>query len=213
MLALGADCPLYTPPKNPNMAFEDISFQTSDAVTLRGWFIPSTCTATSPNRHLPCLVLSHGLTALKEMDLGLFASHFAAALPLHCLVFDQRGFGASDAAPGQPRGEIIPAVQISDLRDAVTYAQARPDVDAGRVGLWGSSYSGGHVLWAGAVDRRVRAVLSQVPMVDGWENARRLMRADLLPGIERAFQDGMCGPRVDLECGELTREDGVSGLV
>lgn len=120
--------------------------------------------------------MAHGFSALKEMDLNIFANHFVSNLSLSCLVYDNRGFGDSDSKEGQPRHEIIPAQQISDYSDAITYAQSRSDVDPNKIGVWGSSYSGGHVLWVGAVDKRVKAVLSQVPCAHchlGWQNQRR----------------------------------------
>jgi cephalosporin-C deacetylase-like acetyl esterase len=140
------------------MPRRDISFKTSDGATLKGWlFTPPESAA---NR-LPCLVMSHGWSALKEMDLDAFANYFTSKLPLACLVYDNRGFGDSDHKEGQPRQEIIPSVQRSDISDAITYAQSLPEVEPTRIGIWGSSYSGGHVLEVGAVDRRVKAVVSQ----------------------------------------------------
>jgi cephalosporin-C deacetylase-like acetyl esterase len=140
------------------MPVKDIEFSTSDGVTLRGWLF----TPASPSGKLPCLVMAHGWTALKEMDLDTFADYFTQNLNLACLVYDNRGFGSSDAKVGEPRHEIIPSLQQSDYSDAITYAQTLPEVDPSRIGIWGSSYSGGHVLYVGAVDRRVKAVLSQV---------------------------------------------------
>lgn len=137
------------------MPQKDISFQTIDNVTLRGWLI----TPESAKGKLPCLVMAHGWSALKEMDLDTFANHFVSKLPIACLVYDNRNFGASD---GEPRYEIEPRVQQSDYSDAITYAQSLPEIDPDKIGIWGSSYSGGHVLYVGAVDRRVKAVLSQV---------------------------------------------------
>lgn len=166
---------------------EDISFQTSDNVTLRGWFYKPS----ESNGPLPCLVMAHGFSALKEMDLNTFAEHFVTHLPITCLVYDNRGFGDSDTKEGQPRQEIIPAQQTSDYSDAITYAQSRSDVNKDKIGIWGSSYSGGHVLWVGAVDRRVKAVLSQAPMVDGWANFHRLIRPDFVAGLNQMFQDGI----------------------
>jgi cephalosporin-C deacetylase-like acetyl esterase len=172
------------------MSRENIEFQTCDHVTLRGWFYKPT-TAGASETKLPCLVLSHGFSAVKEMDLNTFAEYFTSKLPLSCLVYDNRGFGASDAKDGQPRHEIIPSVQCSDISDAITYAQSRADVNVDKVGIWGSSYSGGHVLWVGAVDRRVKVVLSQVPCVSGWDNFHRLIRPDFVGGLNAMFQAGM----------------------
>jgi cephalosporin-C deacetylase-like acetyl esterase len=141
------------------MPQRDISFKTCDGVTLRGWlFTPPESAATK----LPCLVMSHGWSALKEMDLDAFANYFISKLSMTCLVYDNRGFGDSDHKEGQPRQEIVPSLQRSDISDAITYAQSLPEVEPTRIGIWGSSYSGGHVLFVGAVDRRVKAVVSQV---------------------------------------------------
>lgn len=170
------------------MPRQNIEFKTADDVTLRGWLY--TPEGSSSGR-LPCLVMSHGFSALKEMDLNTFAEYFTSNLPIVCLVYDNRGFGDSDTKEGQPRQEIIPPVQRSDFSDAITYAQTLPQADPDKIGIWGSSYSGGHVLWLAAADRRVKVVLSQAPLVDGWENFHRLIRADLVDGLNKMFQGGM----------------------
>lgn len=145
------------------MSRQDIEFETGDGVTLRGWlYTPSGQVGMSAAKKLPCLIMAHGFSALKEMALDKFAERFVSKLDLAVLVYDNRGFGASDVAIGQPRQEIIPSVQISDFQDAITYAQSRTEVDENKVGIWGSSYSGGHVLYVAAVDRRVKACISQV---------------------------------------------------
>jgi len=114
------------------------------------------------------------------MDLDAFAEHFTTHLPLTCLVYDNRNFGASD---GLPRHEIIPSLQMSDIQDAITYAGSLDEVNADKIGIWGSSYSGGHVIQVGAFDRRVKVVLSQCPLISGVENSNRLVRSDLMPQI------------------------------
>ncbi len=175
------------------MPREDIEFKTADRVTLRGWFYKPTAGAANGggDHKLPCLVMSHGFSALKEMDLNTFAEFFTSKLALSCLVYDNRGFGDSDVKEDEPRHEIIPSIQCSDISDAITYAQSRSDVDEEKIGIWGSSYSGGHVLWVGAVDRRVKAVLSQVPCVNGWDNFHRLIRPDFVAGMNAMFQEGI----------------------
>ncbi|KAB8278291.1 Alpha/Beta hydrolase protein, partial [Aspergillus minisclerotigenes] len=169
------------------MPRDNIEFQTADHVTLRGWFFCPPIKATETR--LPCLVMSHGFSALKEMELDTFAEYFTQNLPISCLVYDNRGFGDSDTKAGQPRHEILPSQQTSDISDAITYAQSRADVDPDRIGIWGSSYSGGHVLWVGAVDRRVKVVLSHVPYTDGWQNINRLMRPDMMEAVNKSFQE------------------------
>jgi hypothetical protein len=115
------------------------------------------------------------------MYLDRFAEVFADA-GLAAIVFDNRNFGASD---GEPRQEIHPWQQIDDYRDAISFAQSLPETNAERIGVWGSSYSGGHVLVLGAIDRRIKCVASQVPLISGHRIARRLIRADLMAGVER----------------------------
>jgi hypothetical protein len=160
------------------MTRRDIEFD-ADGVTLRGWFY----TAEGSSGAAPTVVMAHGFSAVKEMYLDRYAETFAAA-GLNALVFDNRNFGASD---GEPRQEIDPWDQVRDYRHAITYVGMLPEVDANRIGIWGSSYSGGHVLVVAAVDRRVKAVVSQVPLVSGHANFRALVRADFIDGFREQF--------------------------
>jgi pimeloyl-ACP methyl ester carboxylesterase len=152
---------------------EDVEFTTQGGAVLRGWFIP----AAGGGGESACVVLQHGFSAVKEMDLDRYADVFAEA-GLACLVYDHPGFGASDPVPGTPRQEIDPWQQIRGIQDAVTYAQLRPEVDADRIGLWGSSYGGAHAYVTAAVDRRVKAVCGQVPLISGSRNFQTLVRVD-----------------------------------
>jgi len=86
------------------------------------------------------------------------------------LAFDYRGFGESD---GARRQHIDPWMQIEDYRNAISYVERRDDVDAGAIGIFGISYSGGHVLILAATDPRIRAVVSLVPVIDGYANMKR----------------------------------------
>ena len=116
----------------------------------------------------PTVVLAHGWAAVKEMNLDYFAAAFRDA-GIAALVFDHRGFGASEG----PRGDIDPARQIADYGVALDAAERMDGVDAGRLGVWGTSYSGGHVLCVAKDDRRVRAAVAQVPTISGGEATRR----------------------------------------
>ncbi len=75
---------------------------------------------------------------------------------------------------------------MRDYRHAITYAGTLPETD-GRIGVWGSSYSGGHVLVVGAIDRRVKAVVAQVPLISGYDNIRALVRSDFIDGFRAQF--------------------------
>src|SRR3981081_3158066 len=158
---------------------QDIEFDV-DGVALRGWlYVPDA----GPGPHA-AVVMAHGFAGVKEMYLDRFAEVFAEA-GLASLVFDNRN---CPAGAGCPRQEIDPWQQVSDYRAAITYAITRPEVDADRIGIWGSSYSGGHGLVVGAIDRRVKCVVSQVPVISGHSNIRALVRADFLPGLRAQFE-------------------------
>jgi fermentation-respiration switch protein FrsA (DUF1100 family) len=118
------------------------------------------------------IVMAHGFSGVKEMDLPRFAERFAAA-GFTTLVFDYRSFGESE---GEPRGQLFPHHQIEDYRNAVTFLSLQPEVDPDRIGVWGTSFSGGHVLHLGAFDRRLRAVVSQVPARSEYERLTRQSR-------------------------------------
>ena len=159
------------------MTRRDIEFD-AEGVTLRGWFYPAEGAEVAPT-----IVMAHGFSAVKEMYLDKFAEVFAAG-GLNALVFDNRNFGDSD---GTPRLEIDPWAQVRDYRHAITYAITLPETDASRIGIWGSSYSGGHVLVVGAIDRRVKAVVAQVPLISGYDNVRALVRSDFIDGFREQF--------------------------
>src|ERR1700729_1152952 len=158
---------------------QDVEFKTEDGITLRGWhYLPD-----NRSGKVPTIVMAPGFSAVKEMYLDRFAEAFANA-GLGSIVFNNRNFGASD---GQPRQEIDPWQQVRDYRHAITWISGHAEIDAARIGIWGSSYSGGHVLTVGAIDRRVKCVVSQVPLASGSRNLKRLVRADMFAEVRKQF--------------------------
>jgi fermentation-respiration switch protein FrsA (DUF1100 family) len=128
------------------------------------------------------------LTAVKELHLDSFGRRFQGA-GFTVLVYDNRHFGDSS---GFPRFEVDPIKQIEDYHDAITWVSTLPEVDSDRIAIWGSSYSGGNVIHVGSVDRRIKAVIAQVPFVSGQSNA---------PGIEPLL-DHIIADRVRIRDGE-----------
>lgn len=158
----------------------DIEFN-AEGTALRGWlYLPE-----HSGGRVPGVVMAHGFTAVKEMYLDRYAEVFAAA-GLGVLAFDHRNFGASD---GEPRGEIDPWAQVRDYRHAISFARTLPEIDPRRIGIWGTSYSGGHALVVGALDRRVRCVVSQVPAISGYQASLRRVPAPQVPALLAAFAD------------------------
>ncbi|KAK1244242.1 hypothetical protein MKX08_002380 [Trichoderma sp. CBMAI-0020] len=166
---------------------QDISFQTFDGVTLKGWFFQAS------TENSPCIIMTHGITALKEQFLDNFALEFQKA-GFNVLVFDNRGFGES----GGRRYDADPVKFQDDYIEAFDYAASLPQVDAERIVFWGTSYSGGVAITAAAIDRRVKAVIVQVPFVSG----------ELLVGTGQPFLDMVQQDRAKIRNGEewpLTR--------
>ena len=111
----------------------------------------------------PLMVMAHGFSGTKELRLPAYAERFCAA-GIGVLLFDYRHFGASG---GEPRELLDISRQHADFHSALAYARDLDWVDPQRVGLFGSSFSGGHVLAVGAADGRVAAIVSQCPFTDG----------------------------------------------
>jgi fermentation-respiration switch protein FrsA (DUF1100 family) len=118
----------------------------------------------------PVVVMAGGWCYVKELIQPQYGAYFVDA-GYAALIFDYRCFGESG---GEPRQHIDPWDQIEDYRNGISFVATLPEVDASRIGIWGISYSGGHVLVVGATDPRVRCVVSNIPVVDGYRNMRRV---------------------------------------
>jgi fermentation-respiration switch protein FrsA (DUF1100 family) len=157
-----------------------IEFTGEHEVKLRGWlFVPE------GQGKRPAISMCHGFAGVKEHGLEPFARAFADA-GFVVLVHDHRNFGASE---GLPRHDIDPALQLADWRRALSYLETRPEVDATGIGIWGTSFSGGHALVLAATDRRVKCVVSQVPTISGYEQSRRRVAPDAMPGYLQTLTD------------------------
>lgn len=108
------------------------------------------------------IILAHGLCGTMDGGLFAYAEAFAKA-GFHALVFDYRGFGLSD---GKKRQYINVDMQLADWSAAISLLRCHHNVDAERIGLWGISFSGGHVIHLAHKRPRLRAVVAQVPMID-----------------------------------------------
>jgi hypothetical protein len=93
------------------------------------------------------------------------------------------------ARGGELRGDIDPWRQVADWRGAISYLEARPEVDPTRIGVWGTSHAGGHAVVLGATDRWLRCLVAHVPTISGFEQGLRRVSVDAAPGLEQAFND------------------------
>ena len=159
------------------MTRADIAIKVEGA-TLAGWLYRPDASGPAP-----LVIMSHGFGAVREMALPRVAETLAAS-GFAVVIYDHRSFGAST---GEPRQEANPWQQVQDMRDVVSFGRLLDDIDPTRIGLWGTSYSGGHVLVVGAVDRRVACVVSQVPLVSGLRTIQRTTPADRLGALRADY--------------------------
>lgn len=141
---------------------DTISF-TSHGTRCEAWFLPAKDDELRTAAGRPCVVMGHGFAATRDAGLLPFAERFTAA-GCDVLVFDYRGFGTSE---GEPRQDVDHRRHREDYHAAIAWARRQPGVDPDRIVLWGSSYSGGHVIVVAAADQRVAAVISQGAAMDG----------------------------------------------
>ncbi len=175
--ALAQEATQFKPP-------DDIDFRTATIMSEGTRMAAEIFAPKSPaTEKLPTIVMSHGWGGVAA-HLRPDAVRFARAGYL-VVTFDYRGWGASDSRviltkPQPPRSadnkftaeveeirEVVdPIDQTTDLANVVNWVWGEPQCDRQRIGLWGSSYSGGHVVYVAARDPRIKATISQVPALD-----------------------------------------------
>ena len=115
------------------------------------------------NKITPVIVMAHGFAGERKARLPAFAERFCDA-GYAVFLFDYRGFGDSE---GEPRQLVSPWRQLDDWRAAISYVRSLTSVDSKRLMLWGTSFSGGHVVKLASEDFNIHAVISQIPFTSG----------------------------------------------
>ena len=129
------------------------------------------------------VVLGHGLSAVHDQRLTAYAERFAAA-GLAALVFDYRHFGASG---GEPRQLFDIETQLADWRIALDHARGLQGIE--RVGLFGSSFGGGHAITLATDSPALSAVVAQCPMTDGFKASLLAPKSTAAKLTKLALQD------------------------
>ncbi len=111
---------------------------------------------------LPAVILCHGFSGIREILLPPYAEFFAQN-GFAALVFDYRGFGDSEGE----RGRLVPAEQVVDIRNAITFMETLTQVDPARIGLWGTSFGGANAIYTAAIDKRVKCISVQITFGSG----------------------------------------------
>jgi dipeptidyl aminopeptidase/acylaminoacyl peptidase len=131
------------------------------------------------------IVLCHGYTGVKDMYLPDNARVLTESGYV-VLTFDYKGWGDSEGS----RSRLAPYSRVADVQAALTFIATLPEVDPERLGIYGTSYGGATVVWTGAIDARVKCVVSVVGIGDGTRWMRSVRRPDEFHDLlERSAQD------------------------
>lgn len=136
-----------------------VSFK-SNGETLSGWlYLPRKI---MPGRRLPGIVTANAMTGIKDINLPEYARLFAEE-GFAVIAFDYRYWGESS---GEPRYHLAPMEHREDIRNALTFLSEQPEVDPGRIGGWGISMGGGHMLFLASWEPRIKAVVATSTGID-----------------------------------------------
>ena len=143
----------------------------SEGVKLAGdLFLPPDL---KPDNRRAGIVLCHGYTGIRTIYLPDNAAVLAAAGYV-VLTFDYKGWGDSEG----PKSRLAPYSRVADVQAALTFLGAQPEVDAERLGIYGTSYGGATVVWVAAIDPRVKCVVAVVGIGNGARWMRSVRRPD-----------------------------------
>lgn len=145
---------------------------------LKAWLYLPACVSKPP-----IVVMAHGFGGQRWMRLPAYAEHFAK-MGMAVFVFDYRGFNDSE---GKPRNYVNPARHLQDWDAAIAYVKTLDVIDAKRIALWGTSFSGGHVIVEAAKHPEIRAVISQVPFTDGMSTTWYYLKTDPLFSLKGTY--------------------------
>ncbi|KAF5721534.1 alpha beta hydrolase superfamily hydrolase [Fusarium globosum] len=176
---------------------QDVEFRACDGIVLRGFLYDQEETS-------PCIIMTHGLGGTRHFLLPPFAEAFQDAGYV-VLLYDNRNWGDSD---GLPRQESNPPLQQADYYDAFNYASSLPFVDKDKIVYWGTSFSGGNVIHAAAVDKRIKAAIIQCPAVSG--ETRSIAFKDRIPTLledRRQITSGSEPPTIPLVAADRESAD------
>lgn len=134
-----------------------VEFSSEGQTIVADVYLPEEITVNAP-----AILLCHGFAGVKELLLPSFAEYFANSGYV-AMTFDYRGFGGSGGEPGR----LVPALQIEDIKNAISFLAECPEVDSNRIALWGTSFGGANAIIAASGDSRVKALSVQLTFADG----------------------------------------------
>ncbi len=170
LMLKGERLPITRTPAEEGLAFEDVAFEATDGVRLKGWFVPAAGVESAPG---PAVVFVHGWLWNRMGNIGgrvPFRDRDVDFLPptkaLHdagisVLLFDLPNHGES----GSRFPIDLGCTESHDFVGAINYLRSRPDVDPDRLGAVGTSMGANAVLIGGPDAQPLRAALLVQPTI------------------------------------------------
>jgi pimeloyl-ACP methyl ester carboxylesterase len=124
--------------------------------------------ALAPGERRPAFLVLHGFGGNCKSQNVMQPTRVLSEFGYVTLRFDMRGCGESEGEFGR----VICLEEVEDLRNALTWLAAHPAVDPERIAVIGSSFGGAVAVYAGGVDERIAAVVSN----GGWGHGERKFR-------------------------------------
>ena len=242
-VALAQPAPQKAPIKT-GLTPQDWAYQMADGVTAREVMYYSdgvACYAKlffpkgfSVDKKIPGVVLGQGWAGYHN-SIERYGARFAER-GLVAMVIDYRGWGGSDGFPTVTdrlknddavrytrtkanvvikRTRLLPMKQVEDYRNAISYLQGEPGVDPERIGSWGASFAGGHVVTVAGVDARAKVIGAQCPGGNNRQPAPLQLEGELLADAIKRARTGQGGEietgfsirrMVDVETNQAVRE-------
>jgi uncharacterized protein len=135
----------------------------------------------------PVILMAPEFASLRHFKLAQFAKRFARA-GYAVVLFDYRYWGGST---GRPRELVSIDAQIEDWRTMIAHLMERTSIDVNQIILWGTGLSAGYVLHLASSLKNIKAVIAQVPFVDGTEYARLYPIQHMTKALKLSSKDYM----------------------
>lgn len=170
-----------------------VTFQSEGIKMVGNLYLPASY---KPGDKLPAIVVTGAWTTVKEQMPDLYAKKLAEQ-GLATLTFDFRFWGESG---GQPRQYESPEKKIQDIKNAVTYLQSLPMIEANRIGGLGVCASAGYMAEAVAEDARLKSFVTVAAWLHDPESLRSVFGED---GVRRRMEAGVAAQKKYSQTGEV----------
>jgi uncharacterized protein len=162
--------PHHIPPSQYNLDYEEVDFEATDAIVLKGWFVKAKADNDFHKKKYPVIIISHGLGASKS-DFTDFSSKLVER-GYHVFLFDFRGHGESKG-----RRTSLGYQEQRDLLAAIDYIKKREDVIKEKIGLYGFSMGAAVSILTAAKHKNVQVIVSDSSYTSLKEEGEHVLRS------------------------------------